>query len=404
MTTGGYEALFGEECTSLIKGEEEMAVSSLNGKVVGLYFSAHWCGPCRGFTPKLVEIYNKQKELGNEFEIVFCSSDQGQTDFDSYFKEMPWCAVPYKFRELKNELSTKFNVRGIPSLIILDGEANIINESGRGAVQNLEYPFAPPTFEDCIAGPLLNKSGETVQYSDVVNGKNHVAVYFGQNVAEPCKKFTPTCNSVRNACVANMEVICVCLDKEKEDFDAFVKTMDGYCIPFEDKRIGLLVERAGLRTIPEVNLYTVDGTLARGSLHELWQKDESGTEYPWPIPNILSFSDGLDALNERQCFMVFHETLTKEQQDQNMAAFQTLAAEEAAAPKRSYTIYNCNESHPVVQKIRNSCSINDPKLIILDIPDRGGFYAVDIPKTEEDLNTIISDLKSKKLQRQQLKS
>ena len=24
-------------------------------KIYGLYFSAHWCGPCRKFTPKLVE-------------------------------------------------------------------------------------------------------------------------------------------------------------------------------------------------------------------------------------------------------------------------------------------------------------------------------------------------------------
>ena len=29
------------------------------GKTVGIYFSAHWCPPCRGFTPVLTEFFNK---------------------------------------------------------------------------------------------------------------------------------------------------------------------------------------------------------------------------------------------------------------------------------------------------------------------------------------------------------
>ena len=27
--------------------------------LVGIYFSAHWCPPCRGFTPKLVEFFSE---------------------------------------------------------------------------------------------------------------------------------------------------------------------------------------------------------------------------------------------------------------------------------------------------------------------------------------------------------
>ena len=32
---------------------------ALKDKYVALYFSAHWCPPCRGFTPKLSEWYSK---------------------------------------------------------------------------------------------------------------------------------------------------------------------------------------------------------------------------------------------------------------------------------------------------------------------------------------------------------
>ncbi len=49
--------------------------ASLKGKMVGIYFSAHWCPPCRAFTPNLVKFRDKNKD---EFEIVFVSSDKDE--------------------------------------------------------------------------------------------------------------------------------------------------------------------------------------------------------------------------------------------------------------------------------------------------------------------------------------
>ena len=50
---------------------------ALAGKTaVGLYFSAHWCPPCRMYTPKLAEQYAKLVAAGKPFEIVFVSSDR----------------------------------------------------------------------------------------------------------------------------------------------------------------------------------------------------------------------------------------------------------------------------------------------------------------------------------------
>merc|ERR1719424_2821010 len=58
---------------------------ALKGKsVLGLYFSAHWCPPCRGFTPVLSEKYTALKKAGKDFELVFVSSDRNQAAFDEY--------------------------------------------------------------------------------------------------------------------------------------------------------------------------------------------------------------------------------------------------------------------------------------------------------------------------------
>lgn len=78
---------------------EKVQINSLCGKdkVIGIYFSADWCPPCKGFTPKLVEFYNKLKgsEQNLKFEIVFVSWDKDEHAFTEYFATMPWLALPF---------------------------------------------------------------------------------------------------------------------------------------------------------------------------------------------------------------------------------------------------------------------------------------------------------------------
>jgi thioredoxin-related protein len=65
---------------------------------------------------------------------VFISSDRSEKDFQEYFKEMPWCALDFKERDLKSNLSDVFDVQGIPTLVLLTGKGEIITEEGREAV------------------------------------------------------------------------------------------------------------------------------------------------------------------------------------------------------------------------------------------------------------------------------
>ena len=77
-----------------LKGAD-VPVSQLADKVVAVYFSAHWCPPCRAFTPTLIKAYQAAKAAGLPFELVFVSSDEDEEGFDEYTADMPWPSVKF---------------------------------------------------------------------------------------------------------------------------------------------------------------------------------------------------------------------------------------------------------------------------------------------------------------------
>lgn len=114
---------------------DKISTDALQGKIIGIYFSAHWCPPCRGFTPSLVKFYNELIKQGKSFEIVFVSSDRSEDDMKKYMDDMnmPWLALPFGDKH-KQSLSEKFEIRSIPSLILIDAAGNVITKNGRGDV------------------------------------------------------------------------------------------------------------------------------------------------------------------------------------------------------------------------------------------------------------------------------
>lgn len=102
-------------------------------KLIAYYFSAHWCAPCRKFTPQLVEYYNQVAAQHPEFEIVFYSFDKSAGDMERYMREshMPWPAIDYDKRQEKEELS-KAAGSGIPSLVLVESSGKLLSSSFEG--------------------------------------------------------------------------------------------------------------------------------------------------------------------------------------------------------------------------------------------------------------------------------
>ncbi|GAB9472974.1 hypothetical protein Gpo141_00010138 [Globisporangium polare] len=133
MSTTPWTELLGETLRTK-EGDKPTGEVLAGKKVVGLYFSAHWCGPCRGFTPVLSTTYEEMVEEHPEFELVFVSADRTPEAFAEYSAEMPFVALPYENRELEDDLNHKYDVSGIPTLVFLNDEDEIITFDGRGLV------------------------------------------------------------------------------------------------------------------------------------------------------------------------------------------------------------------------------------------------------------------------------
>lgn len=115
---------------------ETVDAEALKGKtVIGIYFSAHWCPPCRQFTPLLVKAAEDLKAENKPFEVVFVSRDRNQEAMSGYMKDskMPWLAIPFGDAKIQ-ELVTRYKIRGIPSLVIIDGNGKTITTQGRGPI------------------------------------------------------------------------------------------------------------------------------------------------------------------------------------------------------------------------------------------------------------------------------
>jgi hypothetical protein len=100
--------------------------------VLGIYFASVGCPACAGFTPLLVEAYNQLREDGRSFEVVLVVLGVSEASLFEYMvdSDMPWLAVSPQSGKA-NSLVQRYDVRWVPTLIIIDGAANTISLTGR---------------------------------------------------------------------------------------------------------------------------------------------------------------------------------------------------------------------------------------------------------------------------------
>ena len=66
-------------------------------EIIAFYFSAHWCPPCRIFTPVLVDFYEDIRDKELPVEVIFVSYDTSEEAMFDYMNEAhgDWFALPF---------------------------------------------------------------------------------------------------------------------------------------------------------------------------------------------------------------------------------------------------------------------------------------------------------------------
>ncbi|KAE8099838.1 hypothetical protein FH972_017787 [Carpinus fangiana] len=146
------------------KDGTKVLVSELVGKTIGLYFGAHWCPPCHTFTAQLLEAYNDHQMASKEqdFEIIFISTDRDLKEFNLSLESMPWLAIPYSDKR-RNDLCRIFNIKGIPSLVLIGADGKVIGTNGRAIICSYgakAFPFTKSKVGELEAA--LRKEGDAL--------------------------------------------------------------------------------------------------------------------------------------------------------------------------------------------------------------------------------------------------
>lgn len=397
------EALFGD--VLLTQQGEKPTQEVLGGKsAIGIYFSAHWCPPCRGFTPKLAQMYTDAFKAKN-MEIVFASSDRDEDSFKSYFGEMPWCALPYANRQLKETLSKKFKVNGIPMFVILGPDGELITTEGREAVsedpKGNNFPWKPLSPAEKAKATLESLGPELLEKTA---GKP-IGLYFSAHWCPPCRGFTPKlAEFYKNGLKDKMEIIFVSSDRDESSYNDYFGEMPWLALPYDKREAKEKLSKAcGVDGIPAFAVINPDGTIVTTDGRSKVTADPKGETFPegWLPQPFNDVNDDPSPLNEEQCILAMGS-------NQAMAdAVKAVASEYYESAKKDIDAMPIRffkaPDGGVTEQLRKLTGQQGDKLILLDIPSDGSFYVCDKAASSiDDVKAFIAEVKAGTCEKKQL--
>lgn len=402
-------------------GEVATDTAMKDKKAIALYFSAHWCPPCRGFTPKFAEWYTKDLQKKG-LEVVFVSGDQDEKQFKEYYSEQPWLSLPFDDKETNAKLNKKYKVQGIPSVVILGPTGELITKDGRAAVSQdptgEEMPWKPKTLEEIFSDAKLVGAGGIEKQGKDLKG-TVFGLYFSAHWCPPCRGFTPQLAEwyQKSLKAKGFEIVFVSSDKDEGQFKEYFAEQPWLALDFTDrKRKEQLSNAMNVEGIPSFVIVDKDGSVITKDGRAAVTGDPTGAEFPWYPKPVSNLKSGPGSINETPTVVAFCETAdaaTKTAIEKSMEpiAEKYLAEAKAAGeetPEVGFMIVT--EKDGMAERVRTMLNLqkcddkpSPSKLMLVDIPDDGGYYeGPEGEITEPIVRKLVDDYLAKKLERKQL--
>lgn len=358
-----------------------------------IYFSAHWCPPCRKFTPKLIKFYKnmkKDKEKGAEsFELVFVSLDRSESAYNEYISDMPWMCTKFTLpKDLNNKLSKKYDTQGIPHLVVVNAteDRKIITTDGTEGVREdplaKNFPWKPKNFAEIWEEKtILTKDGSV---SSSTFDDKHLMLYFSAHWCPPCRDFTPILGEAYKKLKAqrqDFELVFVSSDRDNASFKEYFDEMPFWALPFEERQTkGDLSKYFGVEGIPSLIMLgpvpagggdrplintSLRGVIETGNFSEF-------PFYPKPYSELSTNSDGI---NTKRCLVVFCEGCDDDEQAEVVELVKTVSEK---MKDQNMGFFYATGPGGIVNQVRKALKMekntNDVAMVLLDIPDNGGYY------------------------------
>ena len=113
---------------------KEVKLSDYKGKVVFLVFSTTWCRYCRAEIPHLKKMYSQYKEKG--LEVINIDIQESKEKVSSFAAKHE---LPYKvLLDEDGEVARSYDVKGVPTQILIDGNGEILSRDSRSVETLLE--------------------------------------------------------------------------------------------------------------------------------------------------------------------------------------------------------------------------------------------------------------------------
>lgn len=268
--------------------------------------------------------------------------------------------------------------------------------------QGKKYPWIPPTAMEQeqrvkdILGPEFMKKA----------AGRFIGLYFSGHWCPPCQAFTPQLVEWYNAGLKDrMEIILISSDRDEKAYKAYCAQQPWQKMPWakrqEKDELSSLFHVEGIPTFvvlnPDCSLLTEDGRSKVAA-------DPNGETLPdgWLPQPFNNCNDDPSDLNEEQCLIALGKNTAMTEAVKAVAMeHHAKANNDVSAMKHRFFD---GPNGRVIDQIRKMTQLDDGKdyLLLVDIPDNGGFYVSEPKETRDAVCEFLADFEAKKLERKQL--